>query len=471
MALTVQMLPAAMTSLPMPSLPSGIAAIPFAEGGEPAREAGEEFLLQAFRSFAGAAASLERSYGLLRSEVARLNSELQESHAGLERSLEENRRMRVHLDRILEGLPCGVLVAKADGKISLINPEAKRLLGYDPAELPEKFESLAGLPSELRELLLRARAAGDEQEQSFCGSQGKNKDNISEDERWLAVRHAGVQDAETAGSDAAECVSIFSLRDVSESKRLVRERDRMRREQALAEMAAVLAHEIRNPLASLELFAGLLAGAELPPECREWVQHVQAGLRTLAATVNNVLHFHSLPAPQRMPTDLGQLLEWAGGFLLPMARRARVELCLRNCLSGVSVAADRHCLEQVLLNLVLNALRAMPGGGWVEISGRIVHEAGQPMANISVNDTGPGITAEGLGKIFDAGFTTRAGSPGLGLAVSRKIVEQHGGTLTGHNCAGGGANFTMKLPLAGALSFGVAQTETKLEIPQRGVQE
>jgi two-component system sensor histidine kinase FlrB len=454
----------------MPSLESGSALVPFADSPDPEREASEDFLLQAFRSFAGAAASLERSYGLLRSDVARLNGELQESHKGLERSLEENRRMRLHLDRILDGLPCGVLVARADGKISLINPEGKRLLGSDATELQGTFESLATLPSDMRDLLLRARAAGDEQEQSFCGSRGRNKD-ISEDERWLAVRHAGVQDAEAAGADAAECVSIFSLRDVSESKRLVRERDRMRREQALAEMAAVLAHEIRNPLASLELFAGLLAGAELPPENHEWVQHVQAGLRTLAATVNNVLHFHSLPAPQRMPTDLGQLLEWAGGFLLPMARRARVELCLRNRLAGVSVAADRHCLEQVLLNLVLNALRAMPGGGWVEISGRIARETGQPMANISVNDTGPGITAEGLGKIFDAGFTTRAGSPGLGLAVCRKIVEQHGGTLSGHNRAGGGANFTIKLPLAGTLPCAVAPSETKPEIPQRGVQE
>jgi signal transduction histidine kinase len=456
-----------MTSLPMPPLQSSIAAIPCAEGAEPAREASEEFLLQAFRSFAGAAASLERSYGLLRSEVARLNGELRESHAGLERSLEENRRMRVHLDRILDGLPCGVLVTNADGKISLINPEGKRLLGRDFTELPGKFESLATLPSELRDLLLRARAAGDEQEQSFCDGAGKNKDKIREDERWLAVRHAAVQDAEAAG---AECVSIFILRDVSESKRMVRERDRMRREQALAEMSAILAHEIRNPLASLELFAGLLAGAELPPECREWVQHVQAGLRTLAATVNNVLRFHSLPAPQLATTDLGQLIDWAGGFLVPMARQARVQLCMKNRLQGVSFAADRHCMEQVLLNLVLNALRAMPGGGWVEVSGRTAYEEGQPMAVIAVSDTGPGITEE-LSKIFEAGFSTRAGSPGLGLAVCRKIVEQHGGALSGHNRAGGGANFTMKLPLAGTPSCTVAQAEAKQEFPQRSVPE
>jgi len=87
---------------------------------------------------------------------------------------------------------------------------------------------------------------------------------------------------------------------------------------------------------SLELFAGLLANAGLSGESSQWVEQVQAGLRTLAATVNNVLHFHSLPAPNRVPTDLGRLLDWAGGFLLPLARQARVELCLRNRLEGYS---------------------------------------------------------------------------------------------------------------------------------------
>src|SRR5205807_6991523 len=98
------------------------------------------------------------------------------------------------------------------------------------------------------------------------------------------------KDSENKEAGGADCASIFILRDVSEAKRLVRERDKLRREQALAEMSAILAHEIRNPLGSLELFAGLLAGSALSPECRQWVEHVQAGLRTLAATVNNVLH-------------------------------------------------------------------------------------------------------------------------------------------------------------------------------------
>ncbi len=461
-----------MTSLPI-AIPSsaGLEAIPEITSGE-----NERFLLQAFRSFAEAAHSLERSYRLLRCEVERLHAELAQSHAGLARSLEENREMRRHLDRILDGLPCGVLVARSNGTISLVNPEGRRLLralaGTSGSEMGAKigselnfaggFECLSSLPGELRELFERVKTETGEREQCFKdgGSAGC----------WLAVRHAAVKDNEgqedegqgdasqddkSQGDgnkggkkkDNGDRESIFILREVSDAKRLVQEREKLRREQALAEMSAILAHEIRNPLGSLELFAGLLSEAGLSPECRQWVEHVQAGLRTLAATVNNVLHFHSLPAPERAPIDLGRLLDWAGGFLIPMTRQARVELCLRNRLQGVWFPADRHRLEQVLLNLVLNALRAMPGGGWVELSGHKICQGGAAAVAICVSDTGPGIQPEQVTKIFEPGFSTRSGSPGLGLAVCRKIVEQHGGRLEAGNRAGIGASFKLTFPL------------------------
>jgi two-component system sensor histidine kinase FlrB len=440
-------------------------SLPIVPGGN------EQFLLQAFRSFAEASDSLERSYGMLRSEVGRLHGELAQSNAGLARSLEENLQMRRHLDRILDGLPCGVLVAAANGDISLLNPEGRRLL-YSTVRLGDSspqsagVESLLRLPGDLRALLNRARCEPGEQEQRFF-FKGKDKEKDGHDEeRWLAVKHAAVKakaaenkiENENADQDAGASAadndndnddreSIFILRDVSDAKRLVVEREKLRREQALAEMSAILAHEIRNPLGSLELFAGLLAGAGLSAECQQWVEHVQAGLRTLAATVNNVLHFHSLPAPERVPTDLGRLLDWAGGFLVPMARQARVELCLRNRLQDVWFPADRHRLEQVLLNLVLNALRAMPGGGWVEIAGEKIQDGETAGLTICVTDTGPGIPSGHAAKIFEAGYSTRPGSPGLGLAVCRKIVEQHGGSLTAANRAGAGASFTLTFPL------------------------
>ena len=224
----------------------------------------EQFLLQAFTSFADAAGSLERSYSLLRAEVGRLRQELEESNGGLARSLEENRTMRQHLDRILEGLPCGVLVVADNGEISRVNPEGRRLLGWGSGGNAESFPqptSVSSLGTELGELLNRARTENGEQEQRVSQTDSSAPGpEVPEKERWLAVRHAAVP-------EGAPRSSVFILRDISERKRLEQAEQKLQREQALAEMSAVLAHEIRNPLGSLELFAGLLAEVELSPEC------------------------------------------------------------------------------------------------------------------------------------------------------------------------------------------------------------
>jgi two-component system, sensor histidine kinase FlrB len=433
-----------MTSLPMPTgwtepvpqaLSSGALELNIGNAGINLND--ERFLLRAFRSFAEAAESLERSYGMLRAEVERLRRELERSNSDLARSLEENRGMRVHLDRVLEGLPCGVLVASSDGEISRANPEALRLLGFEnPPAAP--LGNLSRLPAGLGQLLECARREAGEQEWNVPGGGAA---------RWLAARHASFGDHCTS-------YSVFILRDVSERKRLEEAQARLRREQALAEMSAVLAHEIRNPLGSLELFAGLLAESEQDAECRNWVEQVQAGLRILSATVNNVLHFHSLPEPERSSVDLGQLLDWARDFFLPLARQSGVTLSLQNRLAGALFSADRHRLEQVLLNLMLNALRAMPEGGWLQLSAGEVEQG--RMVAITVADTGPGIFPEHLPRIFEPGFSTRAGSPGLGLAVCRKIVEQHGGTIGAESSPGRGAKFTLTFPLTSRIS-GVAE--------------
>jgi signal transduction histidine kinase len=227
------------------------------------------------------------------------------------------------------------------------------------------------------------------------------------------------------------------------------ERESLRRRQALAEMSAVLAHEIRNPLGSLELFAGLLADADLDPEPQEWVEHLQAGLRTLAATVNNVLQFHSQPALGFAPTDLGALLDWLEHFLRPLAQRAHVRMEGTASLDGVRVAADRHRLEQVLLNLALNSFQFMPGGGALLISGHpgSLDEGRGPWLEMA--DSGCGIAAENLERVFEAGFTTRTGSPGLGLAVCKTVMEQHGGSIRVASSVEHGTTFTLEFPLSG----------------------
>jgi two-component system sensor histidine kinase FlrB len=381
----------------------------------------ERSLTRAFASFTDAAASLERSYVQLQAEVGRLRHELEETNRDLAVSLEENHRMRQRLNHILQGLPCGVLVVEPEGNISLANPETQRLFGVTLDAPP---------PALLRDLLACSQGRPSELEYG-CGTPQA---------QWITLRPAQLS-AEDGSS------AIFILEDISPLKRLQREHEEFSRRQALAEMSTLLAHEIRNPLGSLELFAGLLAESNLEEEERKWVGHLQAGLRTLAATVNNVLHFHSQPLPGLAPLDLGEWLRSAQDFLQPLARRAQVRMELSHALDGVLVAADRHRLEQVVLNLALNGFRFMPEGGVLRIRGAV--DAHSNKAAVEISDSGPGVAPEDRERIFDAGFTTCAGSPGLGLAVCRKIMKQHGGVITVDGVAGRGTTFKLEFPLCG----------------------
>jgi two-component system, sensor histidine kinase FlrB len=236
--------------------------------------AAQENLTRAFLTFTQAAGSLEKSYTQLQGEVGRLRAELQRANSELERSLEDNARMRGYLTWVLENLPCGVLVAGAKG-VQIINPEARRLLEVPADWMPGHAEPL---PGKFALMLSGVPESGFfcEQELTMAGSSGN---------RSIGILRTNM----SRGADGKE-ETIWIVRDVTEQKRLACEREAARRSLALAEVATVLAHEIRNPLGSMELFTGLLADATgHMPETRQWITHVQAGLRSLSATMTNVV--------------------------------------------------------------------------------------------------------------------------------------------------------------------------------------
>ena len=192
--------------------------------------------------------------------------------------------------------------------LRMINPAASRLLNGDSEESSSPETSIPRLLGPLLAALPR---------EDFSHEQ----EWVVEGGRTLGVTRACFQ-ARESGED-----SLLILRDLTEAKQLEREREISRRSQALAEVATLLAHEIRNPLGSLELFAGLLADALAnQAELQPWINHVQAGLRTLAATVNNVLHFHSQPSAQLLPVDLLRLVSETVEFLRPLARQKEMQI-------------------------------------------------------------------------------------------------------------------------------------------------
>lgn len=234
------------------------------------RNVAQRSLARAFTSFTQAAGSLEKSYLQLQGEVAHLHEELHRTNAELEKTLEENARVRAYLSRVLESLPCGILVVNADAQTQIINPEARRLLAVSPDWVPGQGNPL---PTALQKQFENVPANSFISEQEWLAPETPAN-------RSIGILRANVSELVDGQGDA-----IWIIRDITEQKRLASERESARSSRALAEVAAVLAHEIRNPLGSMELFAGLLADATAQmPETRQWVTHLQAGLRTLSST-------------------------------------------------------------------------------------------------------------------------------------------------------------------------------------------
>ena len=392
-------------------------------------------LADAFSSFIAAAGRLEHSHWQLHEEVAQLRRQLEDRNRALASSMAENERMRITLRQILDALPCGVAVLDSnDKRIVLTNPEASRLLTLKTdsplwADLPEQARALLsaeGCPSWKQ---------GDETDFCFEGEGRK---------RWVSVRYCSMADSQLSGASKV----ILICRDTTHAKEAEQAREESRHMVALAEMATVLAHEIRNPLGSMELLTGLLAGeAGLSEEAKQSVQCLQAGVRSLSAVVNNVLRFHSSGGVNLQPARLPDALRSAVNFVQPLARQGGVALNLRLTLGTVEIAADAAGLQQVILNLVANGLRHTPSGGTITVAGNLEADAGRNTAVVEVTDTGSGIQPEHIPHIFDAGFSTTKQSPGLGLAVCKRIVEQHHGTIAVRSQLGEGSTFRMEFPV------------------------
>jgi len=403
------------------------------------RRAMESGLAQAFLTFTQAAGSLEKSYTLLQSEVERLRGELERANAELDRSLEENTRMRAYLAQVLENLPCGVVVTGGAGQsVQFMNPLARRFL-----QIPPDWNEEAGAA----EPELLARLKGEAVAES-APSEIEWTERRKDANRYIGISRANLS---ANSGDRAPADRVWIIRDVTEEKRLAAEREAARESMALAEIATLLAHEIRNPLGSMELFTGLLAEAvSHTPEARQWATHLQAGLRSLSATVNNVLQFHAKAAIQAAPVDLDRVLAEITEFLQPVARQRGQQIRFENGIGKVLAQADVNRLKQVFLNLAMNGFRAMPPGGALRILLKWAPQFPGGLAQIEVRDEGRGIPEELQQKIFEAGFTTTPGSPGLGLAVCKRIVDQHGGEITVHSRPNEGTRFTIFLPVSGA---------------------
>lgn len=221
-----------------------------------------------------------------------------------------------------------------------------------------------------------------------------------------------------------------------------RELARKNRLADLGQIASHVAHEVRNNLVPVSLYAGLLrrrlAG---DVDGLDVLEKIQAGLTALDAMVHDMLNFTADKEPTVTIASVRTLVEEVVSSLRPQFAAQGIRLRLDVPQSTV-VAVDREALKRAVLNLVLNSLDAMPQGGELDVTA----VEGRDAVELEIADSGPGLSEEARRRAFEPFFTTKSSGIGLGLAIVYRLVESHGGNVIACNCPEGGAAFTIRLP-------------------------
>ncbi|MGA7380620.1 MAG: PAS domain S-box protein, partial [Terriglobales bacterium] len=356
------------------------------------------------------------------------------------REMEKALRRQEEFQRdLLESFPDLILVVDLDERYSFVSSRVRDLLGYTPEELlKKKVESGQGYSAELL-TLVRDLIAGRRQFGTCeCGARHR-------DGSWRTMRASAspLFDAERKLSGV-----IVSVRDITMEKKLEQQIIQSERLAAMGQMIGGFAHELNNPLTGILGMSELLQDSQPAEAARKQLEMLQQQARRAVEIVQNLMYFSRPPAPGKAAIDLGELVQRTLHLHAYSLRKSNITVDFLRENSIPSVTGDAHQLMQVFLNLILNseqAMREVRDRGTL----RIRLEKRDKWVAVIFQDDGPGIPPDILPNIFDPFYTTKrpGRGTGLGLSICKAIMREHNGNVEAASGPGGGAVFTVTLPV------------------------
>lgn len=345
-------------------------------------------------------------------------------------------RVRAFSDHLVESMPIGLVALDGKGRIAAVNREARKVLGIRGRPV---LGRPAGeiLPDELMGVLGRPLDGGESRElEVACDLEGGRRVPLETSLSSLGQ-----------GEDEEAPALLLLFRDVTEVQNLKQEVERSRRLASVGRLAAGVAHEIRNPLSSIKGFATYFRERyKDQPQDKKTAEILIQEVDRLNRVIGQLLDFARPMTVEKRPSSVEDLVRHSLRMVEAQARDSGVRLDREVGAGLEEVPMDRDRMGQVLLNLLLNSIEAMPGGGALRVSAAL--EPDGAFVRIQVADTGAGIKEEDLEHVFDPYFTTKSSGTGLGLAIAHKIVESHGGDMIVESGKGRGTKVSILLPMA-----------------------
>ncbi|MGD8821894.1 MAG: ATP-binding protein [Anaerolineales bacterium] len=337
-----------------------------------------------------------------------------------------------------------LIVLDDELQILRANPAILRLLGYHPHELQglQVQDVLVG-PEDIAATLLDAQVHEREAERSRITLHRRDGTPIP-----VFLRAAPIQGKDFSGL-------LITIRDLSEQQALENQTEVLAQRALLGEVMAIFAHEVRNPINNITTgvqFAASKLGHDHP--LFESLEQVKQECKRLDQLMSDVLFFARPLELKIEPLQLEQLIDRILSRWKPRLAQADIQCHISYPDDLPPASADPRSLEQVIVNLITNALQAMEDGGTLSATISVVESTQGQMVELKLADTGPGIPANILDRIFDPFFTTKKDGTGLGLAISRRIMNTHKGNIQVESYPDAGTVFTLTLPVSNVSTQG-----------------